>query len=420
MSNIISPPHSTFSNIPSTGVIYVSQQAYERGYTSANPEWANLGQGAPETGQLEGGNPRIKSLNLELEHHEYAAVNGLPKLRQKIAELYNFLYRQDKKSQYTWRNVSVSGGGRIALARIAATLDKINFGHLMPDYTAYEELLNTFKTFVPISILLNASCGYEFSASRLEDEIIGKGLKALLMSNPCNPTGKLIEGEKLNHMIVIMKRLQCSFIVDEFYSHYIYTPDIQAPKIVSAARYIKDVNEDSVIIVDGVTKNWRYPGWRVSWTLAPETVIDTIANVGSFMDGGASHPMQSATIGLLEPEFVLKEAKALQQCFTAKRNMMIHKLRELNFIIDHEPEGGFFIWANLANMPAELRDGFAFFYACLDEKVIVVPGSFFDINPGKRRPVGRLNQYVRISFGPNINQLNIGIAGIKRVIGKYV
>ena len=51
---------------------------------------------------------------------------------------------------------------------------------------------------------------------------------------------------------------------------------------------------DPVIIVDGLTKNWRYPGWRISWTLGPKAVIEAIASAGSFLDGGANHPFQNA------------------------------------------------------------------------------------------------------------------------------
>ena len=50
------------------------------------------------------------------------------------------------------------------------------------------------------------------------------------------------------------------------------------PKIVSAASQVEDVDRDPVIIVDGLTKNWRYPGWRISWTLGPKEVIHAIAS----------------------------------------------------------------------------------------------------------------------------------------------
>ena len=93
-------------------------------------------------------------------------------------------------SKYSAENVSVSGGGRAALTRAAASLGHVNLGHFLPDYTAYEELLDIFKAFTAIPILLEGERGYAFTVDDLRREVQGRGLAALLLSNPCNPTGK--------------------------------------------------------------------------------------------------------------------------------------------------------------------------------------------------------------------------------------
>src|SRR2546422_711178 len=97
-----------------------------------------------------------------------------------------------------------------------------NLGHFIPDYTAYEELLSVFKAFSPIPILLDAETGYKILAAALQKEILGRGLSALLASNPCNPTGQLVEGQELGSWCQLARECQCSLVLDEFYSHYIY------------------------------------------------------------------------------------------------------------------------------------------------------------------------------------------------------
>ena len=42
---------------------------------------------------------------------------------------------------------------------------------------------------------------------------------------------------------------------------------------MSGAEFVEDVNDDPVIIVDGLTKNWRTPGFRVTWIIGPESLI---------------------------------------------------------------------------------------------------------------------------------------------------
>jgi len=417
-------PYTTipgFRKLSRTGVIYVTDKAIQKGFEPNNKDWVNLGQGAPETGHIEGAPPRIKALHINLDLHEYSPVAGQKKLRQKVADLYNYLYRQDKKTQYSWENVSISGGGRVALTRIAAALGNINLGHFLPDYTAYEELLSVFKAFMPIPILYDAAHKYQISIEYIKNEIIGRGLKAILMSNPCNPTGQLVEGKTLQQMLELARNYKCTFILDEFYSHYIYTNKtaIGTPRMVSAAEYVEDIEHDPVIIVDGITKNWRYPGWRVSWTLAPKEVINTITNAGSFLDGGASHPIQNEILSMLDPDYVIQNAKALQECFSIKRKYTIDRLRNMGIEVEAEPQGTFYVWAKLSTLPEPINDGMHFFEIALEEKVITVPGIFFDINPEKRRTHSRFNQYIRISFGPNLSELQRGLDAIERVIKRH-
>ena len=71
---------------------------------------------------------------------------------------------------------------------------------------------------------------------------------------------------------------------------------------MSAAGYVEDVDADPVVVVDGLTKNWRYPGFRLSWTVAPKSVIERVSSAGSFLDGGAPHAPQLAALPLLELE----------------------------------------------------------------------------------------------------------------------
>ncbi|MCA9972039.1 MAG: pyridoxal phosphate-dependent aminotransferase [Anaerolineales bacterium] len=408
-----------FRSVPRTGVIYVMHRAGQRGYHSNHPDWANLGQGAPETGQLPGAPPRIEQVTINPNHHEYGPITGQTALRQKVADLYNMLYRQGKPSQYTYENVSISGGGRVALTRLAAALGNINMGHFLPDYTAYEELLSVFKAFIPIPILLDADRQYRAPLERLQREVLGRGLQALLTSNPCNPTGQLVEGEELHAWVQMAREYRCSLILDEFYSHYVYTgaPD-GPPKLVSAAAYVEDVDRDPVIVVDGLTKNWRYPGWRISWTVGPKQVINAIASAGSFLDGGANNPFQREVLTMLEPGHVMAETAATQSHFREKRDYMLCRLRQLGIRVEAEPQGTFYVWANLSELPPPLNDGMSFFKAGLEERVITVPGVFFDVNPEKRRTFSRYGNYCRISFGPEMEKLAQGLNAFERVIAR--
>ena len=416
MSDDVTIP--AFRSVPRTGVIYVTSEAHKLGYRSADPSWCNLGQGQPETGPLPGAPPRVQEVSVRVDDQEYAPVPGLWELREAVASLYNRLYRRGLPSQYTAENVSISGGGRAALTRAAASLGHVNLGHFLPDYTAYEELLDVFKAFTAIPILLEGDRGYAFTPEDLRKEIQGRGLSALLTSNPCNPTGKLVQAEELSRWVAIARELDCSLLIDEFYSHYVWTGRPGQLPIESAARYVEDVNRDPVVIFDGLTKNWRYPGWRVTWTVAPAMVIEAVASAGSFLDGGGSRPLQRAAIPLLAEDVVQKETLATHAVFRDKRDRMIQRLERIGIRVDRVPDGTFYVWGNLGRLPPPLNDGMGFFRGALEKKVITVPGEFFDVNPGKRRSrrASRFKSYTRFSFGAPQVQLDEALTRIEQLV----
>jgi aspartate/methionine/tyrosine aminotransferase len=416
----MSDDRSAFRPVPRTGVIYVTTEAAKRGFSPNDPEWCNLGQGQPETGDLPGAPPRVRAVEVALDDQEYAPVAGIWELREAIAALYNTLYRRGMRSQYSAENVCVSGGGRAALTRAAASLGHVNLGHFLPDYTAYEELLDIFKAFTSIPIMLEGEHGYAFGAADLRREILGRGLSAILMSNPCNPTGKLVEGEELARWVATARELDCALLLDEFYSHYVYrTPPGRLP-VESAARYVDDVDRDPVVIFDGFTKNWRYPGWRVTWALAPRDVVEALSSAGSFLDGGGNKPLQRAAVPLLSEEHVAAETRAIQAAFRAKRDYLLSHVERLGVRVDRPPDGTFYVWGSVEQLPAPYNDGMAFFRAALDQKVIVVPGEFFDVNPGKRRHgrASRFKGYVRFSFGPSMASLEKAIARFEQMLSR--
>ena len=393
------------------------------GWSHANEEWANFGQGAPEVGDIPGAIPRPTSMSWDVDYNEYGPVAGDLGLRKAVATLYNTRYRSGMDSQYTFENVCITPGGRSSLARIAASLGNVYLGHFLPDYSAYEEMLSVFKKFVPIPQVLDPHNGYSITTEDLQREIRNKGLSVVLISNPSNPTGRVIEGPELADWVDLARHSHCTFIMDEFYSSYIYTHNpMDDGRTVSAAAYVGDVNADPVIIVDGLTKNWRLPGWRIAWTVGPKDVIKALMSAGSFLEGGANHPMQIASLPLLDPIYAYEDTRALQSHFRRKRDFVIQRLKAMGIRADCIPNGTFYVWANLEDLPSPLNNGLSFFEACLTAKVIIVPGIFFDVNPSKRRDLfhSPCHHFVRFSFGPTMECLDRGLDNMERMIKNHL
>lgn len=281
--------------------------------------------------------------------------------------------------------------------------------------------------FVAIPSPLAAHDEYHIHADKIAEEL-ARGTSVILTSNPRNPTGHALSIEELAKIQDIC-RDRATLIFDEFYAGYDYRRNCDGTTI-SAASNVVDVDEDDVLLIDGLTKRFRLPGWRVAWVVGPKEFINALGSCGSYLDGGTNVPFQEAAIEMLEPDRVHAEMKALQSHFKMKRDYVIKRLHEIGYRPGEGqgiPDSTFYIWLDLTTLTpalpensglASINDGLSFFDALLKEKTIVVPGIFFDLNPAKRRDLfdSPCHHFVRLSYGPKMEVLKMGLDGIERVV----
>lgn len=400
------------------GVIWVVHEAEKLGFYNGHPDWCNLGQGQPEVGPMEGAPPRLSTIQLDPHDHAYGPIGGTPAMREVVAAHYNRLYRQGKASQYTKDNVSVASGGRLVLARMFATLDAVNVGYQIPDYTAYEDMLDYHRYRVTPKLVETAAAdGFVTGPDALARAIDEHGLRAYLLSNPCNPTGAVVRGDALRRYVETARERDCTLLLDEFYSHFIYDGATPAAGPVSAAEFVDDVDRDPVLVVDGLTKSFRYPGWRLGWAVGPPEIIEAINRAASAIDGGPSTAVQRAAMEVLQPERADQETTALRNVFSRKRNLMVERLRAMGVKVETEPASTFYVWGSIEDLPAPLNDADAFFRAGLEERVMTVPGRFFDVDPGRERnEPDKYRHWVRFSFGPPEDNVRMGLDRLAEVV----
>jgi len=412
------PELGAFRNVPYMGVIFVVAEAVKRGFWNGHPDWSNLGQGQPEVGELPGAPARIDQVALEPGDHAYGPLEGTPELREAVASHTNRLFRAGL-APYGPQHVSIAQGGRLALTRCMAALAGGPVGYQLPDYTAYEDMFNLHLDRIePIGLRTREEDGFALTPADFAAAVRDHGLRAFIVSNPCNPTGVVLAGDTLRELIDIAKREHVTLILDEFYSHFIYTPDGEpGAGPVSGAAFLEDPDRDPIILVDGLTKSFRYPGWRIGWVLGPPPMVEAMARTASSIDGGPSRIAQRAALDALQPAAADQETRALREAFALKRNLMLERLKAMGVRFAHESESTFYLWGCLDGLPAPLNDAMEFFWRALDRKVMTVPGKFFDVNPGSRRaPPSPYEQWMRFSFGPPMDNMVQGLDRLEAMV----
>ena len=81
--------------------------------------------------------------------------------------------------------------------------------------------------------------------------------------------------------------------------------------------------------MNGLTKKWRCPGFRVCWIVAPKAIVSMLGSAGSYLDGGANAPLQKLALPLMELDFIRKDTWALQMHFRKKRDFLLTELAKL-------------------------------------------------------------------------------------------
>ena len=403
-----------FREVPYMGVIWVVSEAVKRGFWNGNPDWCNLGQGQPEIGEMEGAPDRLRNVLIEPEDQAYGPINGTDEMREAVAKHYNRYYRRGKKP-YTAANVGIAQGGRLMLSRIFGAVQG-KMGYQIPDYTAYQDMMD-YATSRLNPILIPTKEENNFSIPASEFKEVAMNLDSYLVSNPCNPTGHVIQGDELASYCETARKTGCVLLMDEFYSHFIYEGREPGCGPISSAEYVDDPETDPILVIDGLTKSFRYPGWRLGWVLGPSSIIETLGRAASAIDGGPSRVSQRLALRALEQNYADQETSALRVMFSKKKNMMVDRLTSMG-IRCLEGESTFYIWACVEDLPEGYKTGIDFFWKALDKQVMTVPGTFFDVNPQPGREEQQFDQWVRFSFGPSYENVDLGLTRLEEMLNE--
>ena len=411
--------------VPYMGVIWTIHEASKLGFYNGHPEWCNIGQGQPEVGDLPDAPDRISSVTLKIpEDSAYGPVGGTNEVRAAVADWVNRTYRRGMR-QYTAENISFASGGRLALTRLFSIFrDGSRIAYKNPDYTAYEDYLYPLRHSCElVELRAEEENGFVVTEKEFSEFITQNRPDAYIFSNPCNPTGQVIREKALSEYVDICRKEKCLLACDEFYSAYAYEKD-GSPSVepVSVLPFIEDIEKDPVLAFDGLTKGFRYPGWRAGWVTGPKYLIEMINRAASAVDGGPSTIVQRAAIEELSPGRAEAELLATRKEFAYKRQLMIEGLKFVDIKVPSPaPLGTFYVWASLENLPGKLKNADYFFYECLKKKVITVPGHFFDVRPYRSRPTNEpFCHWVRFSYGPNRRTVATALSRIGEVIREHL
>ena len=333
----------------------------------------------------------------------YDASPGNPELIDAVRKYYARL-----GVELAPRDILITTGGSEALLLTCLSIldpytEVIIPEPYYPNYTTFVHAAGGVIRALPT----NPWEGYRYAKRERIESLITKNTRAILITNPGNPTGVVLDREEMRMIADIAKEHDLFLICDEVYREFCYDEKFGVPTMAS----FSDV-ADNLVIIDSVSKRFSACGARVGCVVTKNLELQSalLKFCQSRLSVATIDQVGAAALYGVDPAF-FRECK---QEYRRRRDTVISRLRQIPGVVVEEPMGAFYV---MASLPVDDADRFQhWLLECFDDKgdtVMFAPGAPFYETPGKG-----LNE-VRIAYVLKQEDLERAMEVLAKGIAKY-
>jgi methionine aminotransferase len=236
-------------------------------------------------------------------HNQYAPMQGVAILRQRIAEKISALYgaNYNPETEIT----TTSGATEALFAAITAVVhpgDEVVV--FEPAYDAYVPVIQLCGG-IPLYFKMKFP-DYRIDWNELKDTITEK-TKLIIVNTPHNPTGTVLSAEDIAALIQIVENTNLFIVGDEVYEHIVF----DGLNHQSLARYPELVQRSFVISSFG--KTYHSTGWKIGYCLAPEQLTREFQRIHQFLTFASNTPIQCAYAEFMQHQEVYSNLSSFYQ-----------------------------------------------------------------------------------------------------------
>ena len=362
-------PPSERSAIDPFIVMDVMRAAAAREATGARVIHMEVGQ--PGTPAPRAAREAVKQA-LDTDNLGYTLALGMEPLRERIAKLY-----QDRHgvSIAPERIVVTCGSSAAFVLSFLALFDAgARVALPAPGYPCYRHILTALGA-VPLTLETGPNTRWMPTAAQIDEAAARNDLAGLLIASPANPTGTMLEPERLAEIIAICRKRGLWFISDEIYHGLTYgMPEATALQF-----------SDDVVVINSFSKYFSMTGWRVGWMVVPPGLVRTMERLAQNLYISPPAVAQVAALGAFDG---IEELEGNRRVYAANRDLLLRELPKAGLSKIVPADGAFYLYVDVGDYT---DDSLAFSKAMLDETgVAATPGVDFDAARGRR--------FVRFSY----------------------
>lgn len=304
--------------------------------------------------------------------------------------------------------ILITNGGSEAISLALTAICDVDDEVIIPEpfYTNYAGFAQGAGVKV-VPFITKAEDGFHLPAKEVITSKITSRTKAIMISNPGNPTGVVYTQDEIRMLADICKENNLFFIADEVYREFVY----DGLKYTSAL-YMKDI-EDRVILIDSISKRYSACGARIGIVASKNKEL--ISQIMKMCQVRLCVPTieQLAAANLINTpkEYFINVKKE----YEARRNIMFEKLSKMPGVICEKPTGAFYI---VAKLPINSGEDFAKWlltdYNYNNKTVMVAPAEGFYATEG----LGM--DEIRLSYCLNTEALADAMDILEKALAEYV
>jgi aminotransferase len=313
---------------------------------------------------------------MDAGRHQYAITWGAPELRQALARK---IARFSGAPVDPERELVVTCGATeammVAMMTVCNPGDRVGmFSPFYENYGADAILSGATPVHVPLH-----PPDYAFDPAELR-KVFASGLKAFVLCNPSNPSGKVFTRAELMLIAALAEEFDVFVLTDEVYEHIVYPPHVHTyfAALPGMAK--------RTLACSSLSKTFAITGWRIGHVQAPPEIIAQARKVHDFLTVGAAAPLQHAVVvGLNLPDSYYH---GLATEYAVRRDILLGYLDRTGLAYTR-PQGAYYVMVDIGHFGYASDVEFSH-WMVKEIGVAPVPGSSFFAN-GE-------NRYVRLNF----------------------
>lgn len=351
------------SKLPQVGLTIFTQMSQLANVHNA----LNLSQGFPDFDASEALKEALQR-QVQAGQNQYAAMTGVPVLREQVASKIARLYRNPVSAEH---EVTITPGATQALFCAIQTLVRAGDEVIVfdPCYDSYEPAV-TLAGGRCVHIALN---GDDFSVDwqKFADALSDK-TRLVIINSPHNPSGALLSHADLNQLAQLIRERDIYLLSDEVYEHLVFDGLSHNSILAHEELYQR------ACVVSSFGKTFHVTGWKTGYMVAPAQLTAELRKVHQYVSFCAVTPMQHALADFMQaqPQYV----DQLPEFYQHKRDQLCQALQGSRFSFTPSAST-YFQLLDYRQIRDDLRDVEMAHWLTVEHGVACIPLSVFYQQP---------------------------------------